>query len=166
MKQLVGPRPGRFLDDFVVGEAWTSPSRTMTDTYFVLFSALTGDVGALHLDDDYASRHRFGKRVAHGLLLNALTALGASDLYRELGGTFIGFVEQSSTFRRPAFIGDTVKARMEVLRIAADSPKRGYLHMRVTVVNQDGLELLEGTHVYLVRRRQDEAEKPRSESSE
>jgi hypothetical protein len=49
-------------------------------------------------DDEYAKTTRFGKRVAHRLLLTALTAVGASTLFSLLEGSMAVFVEQSARF--------------------------------------------------------------------
>ncbi len=59
----------RFYEDFVVGETWESPSRTLNDAHFFAFAGLTGDNHPIHYDDHYAAQHPFGKRVTHGLLL-------------------------------------------------------------------------------------------------
>ena len=62
-----------------VGETFEGPSKTLTDAHFLLFSGLTGDVHPIHYDVEYARQTRFGKPLAHGLLLASMTALGASN---------------------------------------------------------------------------------------
>ena len=61
-----------------VGEVFDGPSKTLTDAHFLLFSGVTGDVHPVHYDVEYAKQSRFGKPVAHGLLLNSLVALGSA----------------------------------------------------------------------------------------
>ena len=45
---------------------------------FRAFADLTGDAHPIHYDPAYAAATRFGKPIAHGLLLAAYTALGAT----------------------------------------------------------------------------------------
>ena len=33
------------------------------------FSIISGDTNPIHLDDEYAKKTRFGKRIAHGILV-------------------------------------------------------------------------------------------------
>ena len=70
----------KYFEDFSVGEVFHSPGRTVTDTHFALFAAITGDAHPMHYDDEYARRTVFGRRVAHGLLVTSLGAMGASSL--------------------------------------------------------------------------------------
>ena len=70
----------KYWEDFHVGDTFAIPAKTLTDAHFRCFAELTGDQHPIHYDDEYAKTTRFGKRVAHGLLLTALTAVGASPL--------------------------------------------------------------------------------------
>jgi 3-hydroxybutyryl-CoA dehydratase len=79
-----------------IGEAFEGPSKTLTDAHFLLFSGITGDVHPIHYDIEYARQTRFGKPLAHGLLLSGLTALGASNVRERLEGYV--FVEQGCRF--------------------------------------------------------------------
>ena len=143
----------KYFEDFAIGERFEAPSRTLTDAHFLFFAGLTGDNHPIHYDDEYArERTQFAKRLAHGLLLSSLTALGAGALAPRVHESMIAFLEQRSRFRAPAFIGDTVYPALEVTELI---PKegRGVLKLRATITNQRGELVLEGEHVYLVRRR-------------
>ncbi len=142
-----------YFEDFRIGHRFEAPSRTLTDAHFLFFAGMTGDNHPIHYDDEYArERTQFGKRLAHGLLLSSLTALGAGALAPHVHESMIAFLEQRSRFRAPAFIGDTVYPALEVTELI---PKegRGVLKLRATITNQRGELVLEGEHVYLVRRR-------------
>ena len=67
----------RYFEDFTIGDRFGSPSKTLTDAHFLFFAGMTGDAHPLHYDDEYAKRTRFGRRLAHGLLLTSMTAVGA-----------------------------------------------------------------------------------------
>lgn len=129
------------------GEIFDGPSKTLTDAHFLLFSGITGDVHPLHYDVEYAKSTRFGKPVAHGLLLASLTALGASTGRARCEG-FV-FHEQGCRYLKPAFVGDTLQPRLEVERIWHDGHRK-FCRFKTTVVNQDGQTLLEGFHTYRV----------------
>ncbi len=129
------------------GEVFEGPSKTLTDAHFLLFSGVTGDVHPLHYDVEYAKGTRFGKPVAHGLLLMSLTAFGAST-GRERCDGFL-FHEQGCRFLKPAFVGDTLRPRLEVERLWLDGHKR-YCRLKTALLNQHGEAVLEGFHVYRV----------------
>src|SRR5499427_9682419 len=107
----------KYLEDFQVGDTFHIPATTVTDAHFLCFAGMTGDNHPIHYDDEYAKTTRFGKRVAHGLLLTALTAVGASTLSSMLEGSIVAFVEQSARFLKPVFIGDTITPELEVSEV-------------------------------------------------
>jgi acyl dehydratase len=139
----------RWFEDFRVGDRFASPSKTLTDAHFLFFAGMTGDAHPIHYDDEYAKATRFGRRLAHGLLLTSLTAVGASTLAPIIEASIVAFVEQSTRFRGPAFIGDTLKPEHEVIALERKR-SAGLLTLRVTLTNQRGETVLEGEHRYLI----------------
>ena len=136
----------RWFEDFQVGDRFGSPAKTLTDAPFMFFAGMTGDAHPIHYDDEYARKTRFGRRLAHGLLLTSLTAVGASTLAPIIEHSIVAFVEQTTHFRVPVFIGDTIKPDHEV--IALDRKRTaGLLTLRVTLTNQRGETVLEGQTV-------------------
>ncbi|HLZ71549.1 MAG TPA: MaoC/PaaZ C-terminal domain-containing protein [Dehalococcoidia bacterium] len=142
----------RYFEDFRVGEVFRAPSKTLTDAHFLFFSGLTGDSHPIHYDVEYAKGTRFGRPLAHGLLLVAMTALGAGELSQSFEASIVAFVEQSSRFLGPAFIGDTLQPELEV---AALEPRTttGLVTFSSRLTNQRGETILEGRHKYIVRKR-------------
>jgi acyl dehydratase len=139
----------RWFEDFRLGDRFESPAKTLTDAHFMFFAGMTGDAHPLHYDDEYAKRTRFGRRLAHGLLLTSLTAVGASTLAPVIEDSIVAFVEQTTRFKAPAFIGDTLKPRHEVAGLDR-TRSTGLLTLRVTLTNQHGDVVLEGEHRYLI----------------
>jgi acyl dehydratase len=139
----------RFFEDFTVGDRFESPSKTLNDAHFLFFSGLTGDAHPLHYDVEYARRTRFGRPLAHGLMLTGLTAVGASTLSPLIEDSIIAFLEQTTRFRAPVFVGDTLKPRHEVVGLERKR-SGGLLTLRVTLTNQRGDTVLEGEHRYLI----------------
>jgi acyl dehydratase len=139
----------RYFEDFRVGDRFRSPSRTLTDAHFLFFAGMTGDNHPIHYDDEYAKGTRFGRRLAHGLMLMSMTAVGASTLALQIEESIVAFVEQSGRFLAPAFIGDTIRPEHEV--VALDRKRSaGLVTLRVTLTNQRGETVLDGQHRYLI----------------
>jgi 3-hydroxybutyryl-CoA dehydratase len=139
----------RWFEDFKIGDTFESPSKTLTDAHFMFFAGLTGDAHPIHYDDEYAKGTRFGRRLAHGLLLTSMTAVGASTLSPLMERSIVAFVEQTTRFLAPAFVGDTIKPRHEVIELQRKR-SAGLLTLRVTLTNQRNETVLDGEHRYLI----------------
>ena len=139
----------RYFEDFAVGDRFKSPSRTLTDAHFLFFAGMTGDNHPIHYDDEYGKKTRYGRRLAHGLLLTSLTAVGASTLAPVIEESIVAFVEQSTRFRAPVFIGDTIRPEHEVVALERKR-SAGLLTLRVSLRNQQGKIVLDGEHRYLI----------------
>lgn len=131
-----------------VGET-ASFAKTITETDLVLFAGLTGDFDPIHVNEDYAARTPFGRRIAHGALVMGLLSTTASMMSRrsaERGatGTSVSLGYDRIRFLKPVFIGDTLTARYTVEEIDAAA---GRSRSRVEVVNQAGEACLVGTHI-------------------
>ena len=143
-----------FLEDFAPGQTFAGASRCITHNDVLAFAALTGDRHPIHYDDDYAKATRFGRPIVHGLHLMALTALGAAALSEQLKGSMVAMLEQRAAFRRPVFKDDLVRSEFEI-ESAEPRPDKdwGTLGIKVRLINQHGEVVLEGRHVYRIRRR-------------
>jgi 3-hydroxybutyryl-CoA dehydratase len=130
----------REFSSFSVGDVETF-SKTITEADIVLFAGVSGDTYPLHVDAEYAKTTRFGQRVAHGMLSASLLSTVNGLMLGMPGGLY---VEQTLRFRRPVFIGDTLTARSEVVKI--DTEKRR-LHCATTIVNQHGKTVVDGAAV-------------------
>ena len=129
------------------GDRIASPSKTLTDAHFLFFAGLTGDNHPIHYDVEYAAKTKFGKPLAHGLLLASLTALGASPATDRIDG-FV-FVEYGCKFLKPVAVGDTVKPMLTVDTIWTEG-KRRFIRLKATLTNQRGETVLDGFHVYQI----------------
>lgn len=144
--------PQLYFDDLKLGDRWESPSHTMTDAHFAFFAGMTGDNHPIHYDDEYAKKTRFGGRLAHGLLVMGMTAVGASPLTHRLHASMIAFLEQGCRFLAPVLIGDTLHPEHEVIALEAKG-ERGVVRLAARIRNQRSEVVLDGYHVYLIRRR-------------
>ena len=143
-----------FLDDFAPGQIFAGASRRITHEDVLGFAALTSDKHPIHYDDDYAKATRFGRPIVHGLHLMALTALGAAPLSEQLKDSMVAMLEQRAAFQRPVFKDDVVRSEFAIESAEPRVDKDwGTLAIKVRLTNQRGEVVLEGRHVYRIRRR-------------
>jgi len=141
----------RWFDDFRLGERFPLPSRTMTEAIFLAFQAASGDNHPIHYDVEYCRARGLEALLAHGYLVAIQTVAGAGLFPHLVEDSLKAFLEQSSRFLHPVFVGDTLYPALEVNEL---SPGRttGVVGLRSTVHNQKGVLVLEGQHRYLLRR--------------
>jgi 3-hydroxybutyryl-CoA dehydratase len=91
-----------------------SSSHVISDDDIRLFANISGDTNSVHLNDDYAKKTIFKKRIAHGLI----SASFFSALFgTKLPGEGCVYVQQNLQFKRPVYIGDEVVALIEIISI-------------------------------------------------
>lgn len=142
----------RFFEDFQMGERFVLPSRTMTDGIFAAFQAASGDNHPVHYDVEDRRRHGMQGMLVHGFQTLIQTAAGAGLFPFQTEDALLGFIEQSSRFLKPVFVGDTLYAALQVDELAPNRTT-GVVGLRSTVHNQRGEQVLEGQQRYLLRRR-------------
>lgn len=143
-----------WLDDFAPGQVFQGASTRCTVEAFLAFAQVTGDAHPIHYDADYAARTRFGKPLAHGLLVAAYSALGATPLSDRVHDSMVAMLETGFRYLKPVFAGDTLTSRFEVAEVQRKPGKdAGVVRFRVTLVNQAGETVVDGHHAYLVRAR-------------
>ena len=89
-------------------------TNTVTEDKIILFAQASGDHNPLHLNEDYANKSIFRKRVAHGML-------SASFISAVLGTTLPGegsiYLSQTLKFIKPVYINDTITTEVSVVNI-------------------------------------------------
>lgn len=101
------------LEEIEIGMS-VSYSQTITDADVKAFSGISGDRNPVHIDEQYAEKSRYKKRIAHGLM----TASYFSALFgTKIPGEGCVYVAQSLQFKRPVYLGDTVTATVEVTSV-------------------------------------------------
>ncbi|MBW9093905.1 MaoC family dehydratase [Microbacterium jejuense] len=131
---------GLYYDELEVGARYLHrPGRTATEADNVLFSSLTMNTQALHLDAAFAAGQPFGQRLMNSMWTLA-TMVGASvsqitqgTLVAQLGLTDV-------SFPAPLFHGDTLYTETEVTakRLSSSRPGQGIVTLRHTGRNQHG----------------------------
>jgi acyl dehydratase len=144
--------PTRWFEDFKVGERFVLPSRTMTDALFAAFQGASGDNHPVHYDVEYCRRHGMPHMLAHGFQVLIQTAAGAGDFPYMVEDSLIGFLDQSSRFRKPVYSGDTLYPALEIAELVPGRTT-GVIAMTSTVHNQKAELVMDGAQRYLVRKK-------------
>ena len=142
----------RWFEDFVIGERFVLPSRTMTEGVFTAFQGASGDNHPVHYDIEYCKSRGMPGLLAHGFQSLIQTAPGAGLFPFMVEESLVGFLEQSSRFLKPVFADDTIYPALEVTELAPGR-STGVVSLRSTVFNQRRELVLEGLQKFLIRRR-------------
>ena len=94
-------------------------TRTLTEQDVVRFTEASGDDNAIHLDDAFARRTRFGGRIVHGALSFGFMAAAQTRLV----GAGAVWIDAAVKFLAPVRIGDTVTTVAEIAEIQAEHPR-------------------------------------------
>lgn len=109
-----------------------------------MFSTISEDKNPLHLDEEFASKTIFKKRIAHGLISASLISAVAG---MKMPGPGSIYVNQTFNFRKPVFMDDTVTATCQVTRIRSD---KRMVYMETIVTNQNHECVIDGNAIVLV----------------
>lgn len=124
---------GRALEGVRIGDAFTI-TRTFTEEDVLQFGDVSRDYNPVHYDRRFAEARGFPGRICHGLLV--------ASLITEIGGQ-LGWlaVRMDLTFKRPVYIGDTVRCTLTI----TDMDETGLAEVRAECRNQEGGTVLEAS---------------------
>ncbi len=128
---------GKYYEDWVVGETYLTPRRTITQTDIISFAQLSGDFNPPHVDFEFCKTQPYGEIIAHGPLVYAVTGglicqSGMND------GTIVALLGVDEwRIHAPVKHGDTIHAAITVLdkRLTSKGGK-GIVTVRREVLNQ------------------------------
>lgn len=115
------------------------PGRTVTEADNVLFTTLTMNTQALHLDAAFSATQPYGQRLMNSMF--TLSTLVGSSVAQLTQGTIVanlGFAEVK--FPHPLYHGDTMYSESIVTdkRLSASRPGQGIITLTHTARNQHG----------------------------
>jgi acyl dehydratase len=115
---------GLYFEEFSVGQVFKHPvRRTVTEMDNVLFSAMTHNPAALHLDEEYCREHtEFGQRIVNSAFTLGLL-VGISVGETTLGTTVGNLGWDEVRFPKPVFHGDTLRVESQVLEVRASQSR-------------------------------------------
>ena len=128
------------------------PGRTLTEADNVLFTTLTMNTQALHLDEHWSQGQTYGTRLVNSMFtLSTLVGLSVAQLTQ---GTIIANLGFSDVrFPHPVHHGDTLYAETRVMdkRVSRSRPGEGVVRFEHTARNQDGTIVAIATRATLVQ---------------
>lgn len=122
---------GYDIEDLKPGMS-ASFAKTVTDADIVLFAGVSGDVNAVHLNDDFAKTTVFGGRIAHGMLSAGFISAALANKLPGPGTVYLG---QTLRFKAPVRPGETVTATVTVKEVVVEK-KRAVLETVCTVAGK------------------------------
>lgn len=129
---------GKYYGEFEVGQVFVHDiRRTVTETDNLLFSTLTMNTAAIHIDHEYSKTTEFGRPLVNSIFtLGLVVGLTITDTTH---GTTVGNLGwEEVKFPKPVFAGDTIRATTEVvaLRDSKSRPTQGIVTFVHKGINQ------------------------------
>jgi len=144
---------GLWFEEFELNTIYRhQPGRTVSESDNILFTTLTMNPQALHLDEAWASQQPFGKRLVNSLFtLSTLVGLSVGQLTQGTIVANLGF--RDVRFPSPVFHGDTLYASTVILekRGSSSRPGEGIVTFEHTARNQHGDVVAVAVRTTLVR---------------
>ena len=131
---------GRWFEGFTVGEVIRHDiRRTVTEADNVIFTTMTMNPAAIHLDHAYSAETEFGRPLVNSLFTLGLV-VGISVHDTTLGTTVGNLGFEEVRFPAPVFTGDTIRVETEVaaLRESRSRPGQGIVTFLHRAYNQNG----------------------------
>lgn len=132
--------PGLWFDKLSVGQTFDHPiRRTVTETDNLLFTTLSHNPAALHLDAEYMKDSEYGQILVNSCFTLSLM-VGVSVGDTTLGTAIANLGWDEVRFPAPVFVGDTLRIETEVidLRDSNSRPEAGIVTFVHRAYNQAG----------------------------
>ncbi len=132
---------GLYYEELDIGTLYQHrPGRTMTETDNVLFTTMTMNTQALHLDAAWSAEQPFGQRIMNSMF--TLATMVGQSVAQLTQGTIVAQLGMGEiSFPQPLFHGDTLYTETVVSekRLSASRPGQGIVTMKHTGRNQAGV---------------------------
>ena len=135
---------GKYFDELEVGMKFKHGGRTVTEMDNVLFSALTMNTQPLHVNEDFAAKTEFGKRLVNGVFTFGLVVgLTVAELTE---GTIVANLGYDKVIHpNPVFHGDTIYAESEIVEMRESKSRKdvGIVRIKCWGKKPDGTVVVE-----------------------
>jgi acyl dehydratase len=139
--QKVVEQRGLYYEEFELDTRYLHrPGRTVTEADNVLFTTMTMNTQALHLDAAWSAQQPFGQRLVNSMFtLSTLVGASVAQLTQGTIVANLGFAEVK--FPHPLYHGDTMYSETVVndKRLSSSRPGQGIITLTHTARNQDGV---------------------------
>ena len=129
---------GLWFDEFEVGRVFKHEIRkTVLEYENSLFSSLTYNPAQIHIDHDYAAKTEFGRPLMNSIFTLGLV-IGLTVQDTTMGTTVATLGMADTTFPKPVFSGDTIRAETRVLELreSKSRPTQGIVTFEHLGLNQ------------------------------
>lgn len=126
---------GHDIEDLRVGMSATF-SKTITEADIVMFAGVSGDINAMHINEEFAATTAFKGRIAHGMLSASVISAAVAN---RLPGPGTIYLNQQLNFLAPVRPGDTVHATVTVREVG----ERGRAVLD-TICTVKGVKVIDG----------------------
>jgi len=131
------------LDNLYIGKK-IGFSLTISELMIEEYAKLSGDYNPHHMDDTFAKKTRFGKRICHGMFL--------ASFFSRLTGMYLPgkgslYLSQSLNFQAPAYINDKITVQGEIVKI---SEATGMVTLKTQITNDNNVQLITGDAKVLI----------------
>jgi acyl dehydratase len=143
-----------YLDDFAVGQTFSSPPLTVDKERIKSFAA-EFDPQPFHLDEEAAKSTFFRGLAASGWHTTAMTMRLLHESDFSPAGGIIGASFEELRWPRPVRPGDRLHVEGEILEVrpSKSRPDQGFIKVRTTTINQNDEPVQIFTANLLVQRR-------------
>ena len=131
------------LDNLHVGQK-AEFTETITESMIQEFAKLSGDYNPHHIDEEYAKKTKYEKRICHGMLLASLFSK-LTAMYLPGQGSL--YISQTLNFVSPAFIDDIVTESGEITKISSST---GIVRVKTEITNMNNNLLVSGEAKVLI----------------
>ena len=121
-----------------------SITKVITQKDVEIFAQISDDLNPVHLDDSFAAKTIFGKRIAHGMLVGGLIS---GVIGTKLPGRGSIYLSQIMRFKKPVYFEDTITAVVKVIDIREDKP---IITLNTQCINQNQEVVIEGEAVVML----------------
>ncbi|MBC7371593.1 MAG: MaoC family dehydratase [Bdellovibrionaceae bacterium] len=115
----------------------------VTDKMVRQFAEMSGDFNPIHVDEEYAKSTRFGRRIAHGMIVGALIS---RTLNEKIGGGGV-YLAQNLKFVNPVFIDDTVTIELTITGLRKE---KGIATVETLAKKQTGEIVVKGEAIIMM----------------
>lgn len=146
---------GLYFEQFQIGVKMVHEiRRTVTDMDNILFSSLTYNPAAIHIDHEYAKSTEFGRPLMNSVFTLGLV-VGLSVQDTTLGTTIGNLGWEEVAFPKPVFAGDTIRAETEIVAVreSKSRPTQGIVTFLHRGYNQRDEEICRCRRVALMMRK-------------
>ena len=115
-------------------------AKTVGESDVYLFAGITGDLAVNHVNEAYMARSKYGRRIAHGVLLVGFMSTCSTMMIDKCQGTSgdetpVSLGYDRIRFLGPVYIGDTVTLTYTIDTV---DPVKRQSHSNIEVKNQHG----------------------------